>query len=385
MRVTGKVIALSVMALAISGCSTMSKLNPFKKEDKNAPAKLVELKSPIPAKIVWKHSMNKAGANVFNPALVNGSVFVADADGNVDRLDANSGKQQWHVKAGTDLTAGVGSDGTVVVVGGVKGKVLVFDANSGKELWTTQASSEILSTPVIGGGNVIVRSVDNKITAYDEKTGEKRWFIQRPTPALTLRNAPGMVIAGTNVVAAQPAGRMLGLALSNGVPRFEVPVAEPKGATELERVSDIGGTPVVFDQDICTVTFQGKVGCFDVNTGVARWTKDASSDVGVSVDQRFVFVADDKGSVIAYARDGGASAWKVDTLANRQLSTPLSFGRLVAVGDYDGYVHFLSREDGTLLGRVSLDSSAIKSVPLLSGSNMIVQTQAGTVAAIAAE
>jgi outer membrane protein assembly factor BamB len=96
-------------------------------------------------------------------------------------------------------------------------------------------------------------------------------------------------------------------------------------------------------------------------------------------------VADDKGSVIAYARDGGASAWKVDTLANRQLSTPLSFGRLVAVGDYDGYVHFLSREDGTLLGRVSLDSSAIKSVPLLSGSNMIVQTQAGTVAAIAAE
>jgi outer membrane protein assembly factor BamB len=194
-----------------------------------------------------------------------------------------------------------------------------------------------------------------------------------------------MVIAGSNVVVAQPAGRMLGLALSNGVPRFETPVAEPKGATELERVSDIGGTPVVFEQDICTVTYQGKVGCFDVNTGTAKWTKDASSDVGVSVDQRFVFVADDKGSVSAFSRDGGASAWKTDALSYRRLSTPLSFGRTVAVGDFEGYVHFLSREDGTMLGRVSLDSSPIKSVPLLAGPNMIVQTQSGTVAAIAVE
>jgi len=385
MRVTGKVIALSAMALAITGCSTISSLNPFKKEDKTPPAKLVDIKSPIPAKVVWKHSVGKAGVNVFTPALAGNSLFVADADGNVERLDVATGKQQWRAKAGTDLTAGVGSDGKVVVVGGVKGKIIALDADSGKEIWTAQATSEILSTPVIGGDLAIVRSVDNRITAYDARTGERRWFIQRQTPALTLRNAPGMVVASGNVVVAQPAGRMLGLALTNGVPRFEVPVAEPRGATELERVSDIGGTPVVFEQDICTVTYQGKVGCFDVNTGVAKWTKDASSDVGVSVDQRFVFVADDKGNVAAFSRDGGASAWKTDKLAYRRLSTPISFGRTVAVGDFEGYVHFLSREDGTLLGRVSTDGSPIKSVPLLAGPNVIVQTQSGTVAAIAAE
>jgi outer membrane protein assembly factor BamB len=373
------------MAVAISGCSTISSWNPFKKDDKTPPAKLVDIKSPIPAKVVWKHSLGKAGVNVFTPALAGNSVFVADADGVVERLDAATGKEQWRIKAGSDLTAGVGSDGNVVVVGGTKGKVIALDAATGKQLWTAQATSEILSAPVIGGDAVIVRSVDNRITAYDAKTGEKRWFLQRPTPALTLRNAPGMVVAGSNVVVAQPAGRMLGLALSNGVPRFEVPVAEPRGATELERVSDIGGTPVLFEQDICTVTYQGKVGCFDANTGVAKWTKDASSDVGVSVDQRFVFVSDDKGNVIAFSRDGGASAWKTDKLQYRRLSTPLSLGRTVAVGDFEGYVHFLSREDGTLLGRVSLDSSPIKSVPLLAGSNMIVQTQAGTVAAITVE
>ncbi len=386
MRVTTRtVIALGVLALA-SGCSTMSKLNPFAKEDKFAPAKLEEIKSPVPARIVWKHSVGKAGVNVFAPALADNSIFVADADGVIERLDAASGKVQWRSKAGTDLTAGVGvsPDGKLVAVGAVKGELIAFDG-SGKELWKVQASSEILSAPAVGTDVVVVRTVDNKVTAYDAANGKKRWFIQRVTPPLTLRNMPGLVIANGNVYAAQPAGRILALALSNGVPRFEVPLSEPRGATELERVSDISGTPTVFENDLCAVSYQGKVGCLDINTGVARWTKPASSDVGVGVDQRFVFVSDEKGAVQAFAREGGASAWKNDKLAYRRLSAPVSYGRFVAVGDVEGYVHFLSREDGTMLGRIATDGSPIKAAPLLAGSNVIFQTQNGTVAAIAVE
>ena len=386
MRVTTRtVIALGVLALA-SGCSTMSKLNPFAKEDKFAPAKLEEIKSPVPARIVWKHSVGKAGVNVFAPALADNSIFVADADGVIERLDAASGKVQWRSKAGTDLTAGVGvsPDGKLVAVGAVKGELIAFDG-SGKELWKVQASSEILSAPAVGTDVVVVRTVDNKVTAYDAANGKKRWFIQRVTPPLTLRNMPGLVIANGNVYAAQPAGRILALALSNGVPRFEVPLSEPRGATELERVSDISGTPTVFENDLCAVSYQGKVGCLDINTGVARWTKPASSDMGVGVDQRFVFVSDEKGAVQAFAREGGASAWKNDKLAYRRLSAPVSYGRFVAVGDVEGYVHFLSREDGTMLGRIATDGSPIKAAPLLAGSNVIFQTQNGTVAAIAVE
>ncbi len=385
MRATRTVIALGVLALA-SGCSTLSNLNPFKKEDKFAPAKLEELKSGVPARMAWKHSIGKAGVNVFSPALADNSVFVADADGNIERLEAATGKVQWRSKAGADLTAGVGvsPDGKLLAVGAVKGELMAFDG-SGKALWKVQASSEILSAPAVGADVVIVRTVDNKVTAYDAADGKKRWFIQRVTPPLTLRNMPGLVIANSNVYAAQPAGRILALALSNGVPRFEVPLSEPRGATELERVSDISGTPTVFENDLCAVSYQGKVGCLDLNTGVARWTKPASSDVGVGVDQRFVFVSDEKGAVQAFAREGGASVWKNDKLAYRRLSAPVSYGRFVAVGDREGYVHFLSREDGTVLGRIATDGSAIKSAPLLAGPNVIFQTQNGTVAAIAVE
>lgn len=383
MRITGKVIGVSLLAMT-AGCSTLSSLNPFADEPKNAPAKLVELKGSMAGKTVWKYSAGKAGAYTFSPALAGDSVFVASNDGYVARLDAASGKQLWRVKAGVDLTAGVGSNGSVIVVGGLKGAIVAFDGE-GKQLWKAQASSEVLSAPVVGDDVVVVRSVDNKITAFEAKTGARRWSVQRTTPALTLRNAPGMAISGPHVYVGQPGGKLLALTLAAGVPRFEVSVGEPKGATELERVADIAGTPVVFEKEICAVSYQGRVGCFDATAGTARWTKPTSSDVGVAVDQRFVFVADEKAAVAAYSRDGGQSAWKNEKLEYRRLSTPVSYGRAVAVGDYQGYIHFLSREDGAFIGRVSTDGSPIKSVPVIAGTNLIFQTQSGTVTAVAVE
>ena len=381
MRVTEKLVAASLLAL-MAGCSSW---NPFASKDpKVEPAKLVELKSSIAVRDAWKYSIGKAGVYAFTPALAGNSLYVVNADGALARLDAASGRETWRVKAGSDITSSAGSDGSVVAVGAAKGAVLAFDAD-GKQLWKAQASSEVLTAPVVGQGVVVVRSVDNRIVGFDAKTGERKWTVQRATPALTLRNAPGMVLGGANVYVAQPGGKLLALTAATGVVRWEIVVSEPRGATELERVSDIAGTPVVFEGEVCAVTYQGKAGCFDAATGVPRWTKQISSDVGVAVDQRFVFAADGQGAVVAFSREGGQSAWKNEALARRRLSTPASFGRSVAVGDYQGYIHFLSREDGALIGRVSTDGSPIVSAPVVAGSNLIFQTQSGTVTALAVE
>ncbi|MET0263989.1 MAG: outer membrane protein assembly factor BamB [Duganella sp.] len=378
MRITEKAIAASLLTL-LAGCSLFGS-----KDTKNQPAPLVEPKGSMAPPTAWKYSIGKAGNAVFTPVLAGDSLYVADGDGALARLNAATGKEIWRIKTGSDLTAGVGSDGEVTVVGGKKGAILAFDAN-GKELWKAQASSEVLSSPVVGGGVVVVRSVDNMITAYEAKTGVKRWNVTRTTPALSLRNAPGMLIHGQNVYVAQPGGKLVALALAGGLARFEVAVGEPRGATELERVTDIAGTPVIFEKDICAVSYQGRVACFDATTGAPQWSKPTSSDVGVAVDQRFVFVADDKGEVAAYSRESGSNAWKNDKLSYRRLSTPVSYGRAVAVGDYQGYIHFLSREDGALLGRVATDGSPIQANPVIVGTNLIFQTQAGTVTALAVE
>jgi outer membrane protein assembly factor BamB len=384
MRITRKLVGVGVLAV-MTGCSTLSSLNPFGSKSKsNQPAPLVELKASMAVRTAWKLDIGKAQNYQFSPALAGNTVIVAGGDGAIARVEADNGRQLWRTKAGMDLSAGVATDGNLIAVGGVKGMLLAFDMD-GKPLWKQQLSSEILSAPAVGQGIVVARSIDNRIVGFDAKTGEKKWTVQRTAPPLTLRNAPGMVVADKDVIVAQPGGKLLSLILATGAPRWEVEVGVARGATELERVTDIGGTPVVFENDVCAVSYQGRVGCFDLASGSARWTRDLSSEVGGAVDQRFVFAADDKGALYAFNRDGGASVWKNDKLSYRRLSSPLSYGRAVAVGDYQGYIHFLSREDGSLLARAATDGSPVIGTPLVAGSKLIFQTQNGTVAAIAVE
>lgn len=384
MRISSKLVGVGVLAL-MTGCSTLNSLNPFASDKKgDQPAKLVELKGSMAVRTAWKLDIGKAKGYQFSPALTGNTLVVAAADGAIARVDAATGKQLWRVKADSDLSAGVGTDGNLIVVGGEKGILMGYNMD-GKLLWKTQLSSEILSAPVVSQGIVVARSIDNRIVGVDATDGSKKWTVQKVAPPLTLRNAPGMIVAGTDVIVAQPGGKLSALIMATGAPRWDVEVGISRGATELERVTDIGGAPVLFENEVCAASYQGRVGCFDLVTGSARWTRDLSSSVGVAVDQLFVFAPDDKGALNAFTRDTGASSWKNDKLSFRRLSTPLSYGRAVAVGDYEGYVHFLSREDGSFLARAATDGSPIVGTPLVAGANLIFQTQNGTVTAIAVE
>ena len=384
MRISRKLVGVGVLAL-MTGCSTLSSLNPFASDKKgDQPAKLVELKGTMAVRTAWKLDIGKAHGNQFTPALTGNTIVVAGGDGKIARVEAADGKQLWRIDADVKLTAGVGTDGNLIVVGADKGVLMAYDMD-GKALWKNQLSSEILSSPVVSQGVVVARSLDNRIVGIDAASGKTKWTVQKVSPPLTLRNAPGLIVAGTDVIVAQQGGKLSSLILATGAPRWDVEVGVARGTTELERVTDIGGAPVLFENDVCAVSYQGRVGCFDLTTGSARWTRDLSSEVGVAVDQLFVFTPDDKGALNAFNRDTGSSAWKNDKLSFRRLSTPLSYGRTVAVGDLEGFVHFLAREDGSFLARAATDGSQIIGTPVVAGSHLIFQTQNGTVTAIAVE
>lgn len=381
MRAAFKYVCISAVVV-LSGCSVMSWITG--KKPVNPPAALVEMKNTQNARTLWTVSVPKAGTYSFSPALAGDSVYAAGASGTIVRINAVSGQTVWRKDADMKLTAGVGSDGSTVVVAGEKGAVLAFDSN-GKFLWKAQASSEVLSAPAVGSGLVIVRSIDNRIAAYDAITGERRWVAQRASPSLTLRNASGIVISGQTAFVALPGGRLSALLLTNGGPRWEVPVGDARGTTELERIADVSGIPAIAGSDICAAAYQGRIGCFDINSGALRWIKAYSSSVGVAIDERYVFGADERGTLSEFARDTGAVLWHNDKLAFRGLSAPASIGNSVAVGDYQGFVHFFSRENGALVARVATDGSPIIAAPIVANSSVIFQTQAGSVVALAAE
>lgn len=388
MHIVTRVVSIGLLVLA-AGCSSLpslSSLNPFssKSAPKNPPVALVEIKPSLAVRSVWSTPVGASGASAFSPAVTGDNIFAAAQDGTIVRLDAATGRPAWRINAGIKLTAGVGSDGTTVAVAGEKGQVMAFDAN-GSLRWKAQTSSEVLSAPAVGQGVVIVRSQDNRIVGFDATTGERRWIVQRSAPPLTLRAAPGILIAAPNAYVALPGGKLLAITVATGAPRWEVSVGEPRGATELERIVDTSGMPVMVGREVCAVSFQGRAMCFDAVSGTVAWAKDLSSEVGLGADERFLFAADVNGAVVALTREAGASVWKNAQLAYRRLSAPVSLGRAVAVADYQGYVHFLGREDGAMLARIATDGSQIMATPILSGSNLIVQTHAGAVVALSAE
>ncbi len=210
------------------------------------------------------------------------------------------------------LSGGVGSDGTLVAVGTFDGEVIALDARSGEVRWRARVSSEVLSAPLVTGDLVIVRSADGRLFALDAKDGKRRWLYQRSSPPLSVRSPVGMVADRGQLLTGFAGGKLVSIALANGSVRWETTVALPRGATELERVTDVVGLPIVAEREVCAAAYQGRIGCFELANGNSLWSRELSSTVGLALDARYVFVSDDKGAVHALDRAGGATIWKQD-------------------------------------------------------------------------
>jgi outer membrane protein assembly factor BamB len=259
---------------------------------------------------------------------------------------------------------------------------LAFASADGKSLWKAKATSEILAPPAVGAGLVVVRSGDNRLAAYDALDGKRKWLYQRPTPPLSLRVTAGPVIDGKFVFAGFPAGKLMAVSTANGAAMWDGTVALPKGTTELDRVADITSAPVISGRSICAVAFQGRVACFDLDNGNLAWAREMSSAVGLAIDARYVYVTDDKGSVHALDLASGASLWKQDKLSQRRVTAPLARRGLVVVADAQGVVHFLSREDGSFVARLTTDGSPVIAPLRALASGWLVQTSNGGIFAI---
>jgi len=371
------------LALLLAGCSTLESLNPFASSSGPKMAELQPIKATAEARIVWRASVGKSDVYVFSPAIVGSTVYAASNEGRLIRID--EGKQAWKIDAGQSLSGGVGADENRVVVGTTKGEVLAFASTDGKLLWKAKATGEILSPPALGGGLVVIRSADNRLAAYDALDGKRKWIYQRPTPALSVRMTASPVIDGQYVFAGFPGGKLIAVSMANGAAVWDGTVALPKGATELDRAADIASAPVISGRSICAVAFQGRIACFDLGNGNLIWARDMSSSAGLAIDNRYVFVTDEKGAIHALDLASGASLWKQDKLFLRRVTAPLPSRGLVAAADAQGVVHFLSREDGSFAARVPTDGSPVVAPLQLFGSNFLVQTSNGGIYAIEAE
>ena len=341
------------------------------------PAELPVLTNAQGVKVLWSSSIGSAEGFFFTPVLAGDGIYAAARSGTVVRLDAATGQSKWRVSVGKRLSSGVGSDGGLVVVASDDGEVFALDAQSGVVRWRSRVSSEVLAQPKVSEGMVLVRSADSKIFAFGVEDGKRRWVYQRPAATLIVRSPVGLTAHQGSVFAGFSGGKLVAIALADGLARWEATVALPKGATELERVTDIVGDPSAQGREVCSAAYQGRVACYDIQNGNQLWSREMSTLTGVSFDARYAFVSDEMGAVHALDRTNGRSIWKQDRLAHRQLSLPLPMGTEVAIGDLQGYVHFVARESGAFLGRIATDGSPVRAAPVRLAEGLLVQTQNG--------
>lgn len=373
------------LALALSGCGTLDSMTgtvggwfgagPAKAK----PAELVEFKPAATLTEAWKGETGETGAYLFRPQADGDNVFAAGGS-RVVRLAVTTGNPVWKTDTGVKLSTGAGAGEGLVLAGGGKGELLAFDPANGALRWKVTLSSEVTGQLLAENGIVIARTGDGRVHGLAVADGSRKWLYTRNLPVLSLRGSGGMAVNDGVLYAGFPGGKLVALNPANGAQLWEATVAQPRGATELERVADVMGNPVVDERQVCAVAYQGRVACFDRRNGTPLWARDTSSNSGLAMDERNVYVTDDQDAVTAYDKTSGRAGWRQDKLARRQVTAPLALGIWVVVADGEGVVHVLSADDGSFVARAKVDSG-VRTAPVDIGPGFAVQTAKGSIVA----
>ena len=385
----GRVVALVACVALLAGCSTVKGWfggDSEKAKAKRAaePAELVEFAPSASVSRLWSASAGKGEDQVGarqGPVVADGRVYAAAVRGGVRAFDLQSGAQVWRYESDLRLSGGPGAGDGLVVVGSLDGEVVALDAAPGAEPWQAKVPNEVIAAPVIGQGMVFVRSNDGRLTAFDAGSGERRWFWTRELPSLTVRGNDGPVLGPGFVFVGNDDGTVAALSLADGRQMWDIPVAQPDGRTELDRMADIDGTPVLDGTVLYASSYRLSTVAIDAPSGRPIWASDrgGSSRPGLSIDK--VLVSDRNGSVWALDRSSGSPAWEQPGLARRNLGNVAVHGDYAVVGDFEGYLHWLRLDSGEFAARERAGRAPVKGALVVADGVLVVQNVKGDLTA----
>lgn len=363
-----RLLVLSVVAGLLTACSSGSK--------RPEPTPLAPVTPLVPASLAWNASVGPVEAWM-TPAIQGSTLFLANAAGAVTALNASTGQTLWRVEVGEPLSAAVGSDGQIAAVVTRSNELVALQ--SGGVVWRVRMPARVFTAPLVAGQRVFVLSGDRSVSAFDARTGARLWTQSaRGTDPLVLQQS-GVITAVGDTLLVGISGRMVGMDPMNGRTRWDAAIATPRGVNEIERLVDLVGRVGRVGDQVCARAFQAAVGCVNATRGALEWTQPSDGAVGVHADQDRVYGVERNGRVVAWRRTGGERAWFSDALLHRGLTAPLAAGRSIAVGDAQGFIHLMSRDNGTLLNRLSTDGSAVVGGPMLVGNTLVAVTRNGGV------
>ena len=370
-------LLLLVGVLALAGCSTTGG-GPV--EDLPEPPDPSAYKQDVGVSEAWSYSKLKLPAQgrlALQAAVAADRVYLAGSDGQVLALDRESGKPVWRVNVERSLSAGPGVAGNLLVVGSREGQVIALSAEDGSVRWRSELTSEVLAPPRVASGLVVVRTLDGRVFGLEPAGGKRRWMFEQSVPALTLRGVSAPVLVpGRLVAVGLDTGKLVGLDPAEGKQLWETVIGAPRGRSDLERMVDIDADPVMYRGDIYVVSYQGQLAAVDPASGRFKWQRELSAHAGLAVDADRIYVTDAERRIWAFDRFTGASVWREDSLRGASLTGPAIAGDYLIVGDSEGYLNWLSPQDGSLQRRQKI-GGAFVATPQVEADGIYLLTEDG--------
>jgi len=307
------------------------------------------------------------------------------ADEDVAAVSADKGATLWRINLPSAVSSTPALNDTQVFVTTINGTLYALNLTDGKILWSVNLPSSVLGAPAAVNDVVIVHCHDASVEAYATDTGRMLWSYNGNVPQLTLYAGSSPLIYSGKVFVGFANGQMAAFDEYTGQPLWQAPVALPSSANAVNNMVDVNANPLTDNNAIFTVAYHGNLMAINSENGNVLWAASVSSFETPSIGSRRVAVTDETGKVIVYDEASGQELWEQKDFLYRFVSPPTIFNNWVIVGDYDGYVHFLSLNDGSPMARIHVSSAGIRAQPLIYGNTIIVTSNNGKILALQAQ
>lgn len=384
-----KIMTVFGLVMVVGACSsigkTMDAVNFLQEPDNvDPPEELVDIDETLAIEKVWSRDLGRGTEEqlvALGIGVAGDMLIVGGRKGGVGALSREDGSEIWKLQTSMPLSAGPGIGENLTVFGTSEGDVIALETSTGIVLWRASVSSEVLSVPAVVNGHVIVRCVDGRVFGFDADSGRRQWTYDRSVPLLSLRGNGDPVVFGNRVIYGFDNGAVGALLANNGTVQWEQSVATGRGRTELDRLADIDGAIGVYGQDMYVSSYNGRLASLAMESGRVLWVRDMGSYSGVAVDGDGLYLTDADSQVWRLDRRNGASLWTQAQLARRKLTVAVPAGDTVVVGDLEGYLHWLDKEDGKMLARERVANDAIQATPIMIDDVLYVLGSGGRIGA----
>ena len=355
---------LLLSAITVSSCSSLGWMKFWEDDEEvEGPAVLYSITENRFLERQW--SVSNGNENLYGrliPAVYDGQVIYINSSGYISSVDFETGRLNWSRYTEDVVSTGVDVNFKTISYGTLDGKLVTLSSQDGKEIWRSNTSSESLSPPVNSGSHMIIHTIDGRITGYNSKTGERDWFHQTVLPSLTLRGTSRPFIEQGFIFTGFAGGKVAMIYPDSGAIRLELPITLNEGKSELERIVDIDGKPVIFEDLLISASYQGNITAINLRDGRPAWQEEISSVKDLVTNGNRVFAVDSRDIIKAFGTATGAIIWEQENLSLRNLTSPASISNLIAVGDYEGYIHLINAQTGNFEGREKVSRSPITEI-----------------------